>query len=179
MVGFVVPKDVKQQLGVALQVFHLNSFIGVSGKDQSADHSDIPEFPPGHFRGVQAFLKVLHEILRREKIVVQDHLHVEFPVREQLEPVVIIGKGKGDRRQKADPVAQQTRHGLMHKPPFKRIEKVMETLPCLEGFYEEFTGARYDALPLLPLEKRGKALDLDGLPLSGQGSRIEFLPKQF
>src|SRR5580698_55578 len=95
-------------------------------KDQPADDRDIPELPPGHLRTVDTSLDIRRQPLRTKQLIDIRVIQRYRLITQQLEPIVIHRKRKTDRRDPADPIRQQRRHGLMHQPPFKRIYKKMK-----------------------------------------------------
>src|SRR5699024_11165623 len=70
------------------------------------------------------------------------------------------------RAEEADSVGEDTRHCLVHKTPFERIENCVIAFPGFKSFHKKFVVARNNTLHSLPFEYRRQGLQLLGSTLS-------------
>src|SRR5882672_2019884 len=113
-------------------------FTGITLEDESADNSNIPEFSPCHFCAVDASPDISTEIFFRKQILHIRIINGNGLIAQQFKTIIIHSERKSDRCNEADTISQQSSHGFMHQPAFKRVYKKMEPILCFNLLNQQF-----------------------------------------
>ena len=133
-------------------------------EDEACDGRDVAELASDKLGSVESSAEVVHEVRRREQVVVNHVFPPDGLVGQELEAVVVAGPIEGLGGKQAEAVGQQRGQGFVDLAPFEGVHEQVVAVVVDEGFHQHLVGARDEATLGLDVHHGHEALEL-GLEL--------------